>query len=115
MTTATRARGAVHAARGLQGQPESEDSAASGRRLVRPRGRALAEQILAVVIEIERLRVGYHRGAASRRLVPVLYRLCRADTTLLGDFLGVSRQAAWELLQRARRDARIAAGTDRRR
>jgi hypothetical protein len=103
---ATGQGGAARAARGQRGQQGSKDPVASGRRPARPRGRALAEQILAVVTEIEQLPVRYHRGPAYRRLALKLAGLCRWNTAMLGDLLGVSQQAAWELLQRARRDAR---------
>jgi hypothetical protein len=72
----------------------------------RPRGRVLAEEILAVVVDLEQLSVGYHRGPAYRRRVLALADLCRGNAAMVGDLLGVSQQAAWKLLQRARRDAR---------
>jgi hypothetical protein len=65
-------------------------------------GRPLAEQVLAVVTEIEQLPV--RRGLAYRQRVLALADLCNGTTAMLGDLLGVSQQAAWETLQRARRD-----------
>jgi hypothetical protein len=107
-------RGAAHADR--QTPPVGEPLAPSGRRPAQLRGRALAEQILAVVADLEQRSAGYHRGPAYRRLALTLAELCRWNTAMVGDLLGVSRQAAWELLQRARRDARLTTtGGDQRR
>jgi hypothetical protein len=68
----------------------------------RPHGRALAKQLRDVVAKIDRLPV--RRGPAYRRLVLDLAELCGGNTRMVGDLLGVSQQAAWETLQRARRD-----------
>jgi hypothetical protein len=65
-------------------------------------GRPLAEQILTVVTDIEQLPV--RRGPAYRQQVLALADLCNGTTAMLGDLLGVSQQAAWETLHRARQD-----------
>jgi hypothetical protein len=80
------------------------EPAPAGRSSPRLRGRALAEQILAVVTEIEQLPV--RRGRAYRQQVLALAELCNGTTAILGDLLGVSQQAAWETLHRARQDER---------
>jgi hypothetical protein len=56
----------------------------------------LAEQILAVVTEIERLPV--RRGEDYRRQASALAELCRGTTTMLSDLLGTGRPLAEQIL-----------------